>query len=98
MRRPPPARRHAKRRAARADAGAFALEIGAVGERAIAVAVAPGESAAGAGVPERLHVLAHRHGIGLVVHEAVSHADTALRHDAVVFPDEPGGALDRGGA
>src|SRR5262245_52186213 len=97
MRAAPASRRDTERRAARPDAGPLALEIRAVGKRQVAVAVAPGESPAGAGVPERFHVLAHGHGIGLVVHEAVAHADAALGHDAIVLPHQARSALYRGG-
>src|SRR5688572_18664813 len=97
MRLAPATRRHAQRRATRADARTLALEVGAIGKREVALAVAPGEGAAGAGVAERFHALPHRHGIGFVVHEAVAHANPALRHDAIVFPYQPRGALHRGG-
>src|SRR5687767_3248712 len=79
--------RDTQRGAAWADAGAFALEVRAVGKRESAIAVAPRERAARAGVAERFHVLTHGRRVGLVVHKAVAHADPALGHDAVVFPD-----------
>src|SRR4029079_15030245 len=59
----------------------------------IALAVAPGKGAAGAGMAEGLHARPHRHRVGLVVHEAVAHADAPLGHDAVVFPHELRSAL-----
>src|SRR5262249_59985747 len=89
------ASRHGERCAARADAGAFALEIGALGERVVAVAAAPRKRAAGAGVTVGRHVGAHRHRVGLVVHEAVAHAQIALGHDAIALPYQAAGALDR---